>query len=154
MPLTTINGQLPLLVINNLDHLIIRKSKMGDISKYFSRNEFTCNCGCGFSTVDIKLIEVLQTLRYKFNKPVTITSGCRCLEYNEVAQKTANSNYIPYSSKSKHMQGIAADIVVEMVSASDVYRYLDLVYSHTLGLGKYDEFTHIDVRSKKTRWRN
>jgi len=126
---------------------------MGDITKYFSRKEFACKCGCGFATVDIELIEVLQTLRYKFNKPVTITSGCRCREYNEVVQRRANKNYVPYSSKSKHMQGIAADIVVEMVSASDVCRYLDSVYSDRFGLGKYDEFTHIDVRSKKARWR-
>jgi len=126
---------------------------MGDITKYFNRKEFACKCDCGFATVDIELIEVLQTLRYKFNKPVTITSGCRCIEYNEAVQKRAKKSYVPYSSKSKHMQGIAADIVVEMVSASDVYRYLDSVYSDRFGIGKYDEFTHIDVRSKKARWK-
>jgi len=125
---------------------------MGDITKYFSRKEFECRC-CDFATVDVELIEVLQTLRYKFNKPVTITSACRCREYNEVVQKKANSNYVAYSSKSKHMQGIAADIVVEEVSASDVYRYLDSTYPHRFGIGKYDEFTHIDVRSNKSRWK-
>ncbi|MBL4795874.1 MAG: hypothetical protein JKY50_00515 [Oleispira sp.] len=117
---------------------------MGDITKYFSRKEFACKCGCGFATVDIELIEVLQTLRYKFNKPVTITSACRCNDYNEK---------VGGSYGSKHKQGIASDIVVEMVSASDVYRYLDSVYSDRFGIGKYDEFTHIDVRNKKSRWK-
>lgn len=117
---------------------------MGDISKYFSRKEFACKCGCGFATIDVELIEVLQTLRYKFNQPVTITSACRCDEHN----KKVGGSY-----GSKHKQGIAADIVVEQVSASDVYRYLDSAYPDRFGLGKYDEFTHIDVRQNKARWK-
>ena len=117
---------------------------MGDISKYFNRSEFACKCGCGFATVDVELIEVLQTLRYKFNQPVTITSACRCDEHN----KKVGGSY-----GSKHKQGIAADIVVEQVSASDVYRYLDSMYGDRFGLGKYDEFTHIDVRQNKARWK-
>jgi len=130
------------IIITNVEKLRIKR--MDEISKYFSRKEFACRCNCGFATVDVELIEVLQTLRYKFNKPVTITSGCRCPEYNEK---------IGGSYGSKHKQGIAADIVVEMVSAADVYRYLDSAYPHKFGLGRYDEFTHIDVRPKKARWR-
>lgn len=126
----------------SLEHLKVKK--MGDISKYFSRQEFACKCGCGFATIDVELIEVLQTLRYKFNKSVTITSACRCNEYNE---------RVGGSYGSKHKQGIAADIVVEEVSASEVYRYLDNAYPHKFGIGKYDEFTHIDVRANKARWK-
>ena len=78
---------------------------MGDISKNFSRSEFCCKC-CDFSTVDVKLIEVLEIVRSQFKKPVKITSACRCEEYNYV---------VGGADSSKHKLGIAADIIVKDV---------------------------------------
>ena len=125
---------------------------MGDLTANFNRKEFACKCGCGFATVDFDLLLALKTIRAKFKKPITINSSCRCLEHNEAVQKEANINYVPYSSKSKHMQGIAADIVVKDVHPNDVYRYVDKLYSDKYGIGKYNGFTHIDVIQKKARW--
>ena len=42
------------------------------MSKYFSRSEFSCNCGCGFDTVDFELIQMLDGLRENFDKPIHI----------------------------------------------------------------------------------
>ena len=86
---------------------------MGDLSKDFSRSEFACGCGCGFATVDVKLLELLQVIRAHFKKPVAITSGCRCNEYNEK---------VGGSYGSKHKQGIAADIKVKDTKPEDVYK--------------------------------
>lgn len=144
MPLKTVNGQLPLVVINDLDNLIIRKDKMGDLSKNFSRSEFACKCGCGFQTVDVDLLAIIETVRNKYKKPVTINSACRCDEHNE---------NIGGSYGSKHKQGIAADIVVEGVDPSFVYAYLDRIYPTSYGIGKYEHFTHFDVRQIKARWK-
>ncbi|PHR55928.1 MAG: serine/threonine protein kinase [Robiginitomaculum sp.] len=116
---------------------------MGDLSENFSRREFSCFCECGFQTVDIELISVLEDLRAEFKMPITINSACRCENHNRL---------IGGSYGSKHKQGIAADIVIKGVSAVKVYKYLNKLYTNKYGIGKYDTFTHIDVRAKKARW--
>ena len=117
---------------------------MGDISENFSRSEFDCQCGCGFSTVDVELIKVLEVVRKKFGRSIKINSGCRCEEHN----KKEGGSY-----GSKHKQGIAADIVVSGVSPDKVYAFLDLFMPNSYGIGKYNSFTHIDVRKTKARWK-
>ena len=125
----------------------------GNLSNDFSRYEFACRCGCGFDTADSELVAVLQDIRDHFKGRVTINSGCRCVEHNEKAQKAANKNYIPYSSKSQHLIGRAADIIVEDTPPRALHFYLCEKYPDKYGIGKYDDFIHIDTRSKKAaRW--
>jgi uncharacterized protein YcbK (DUF882 family) len=119
---------------------------------YFKREEFACKCGCGFDVVDVELWKVLQNVREYFGKPVSINSACRCHEHNEKVQKEANPKYVPNSSKSKHMEGIAADITVSGVSPDKVADYLEKIYRSQFGIGRYNTFTHIDVRPGKARW--
>lgn len=116
---------------------------MGDISKNFSRSEFACKCNCGFATVDVKLLEVLEITRVNFNKPIKINSACRCSDHNL---------FIGGANKSKHMQGIAADIVVKDTDPSEVYKFLDLFQPNRYGVKLYSNFVHIDVR--ETKWRS
>ena len=115
---------------------------MGDISKNFSRSEFTCKCLCGFETVDVELLRVLEIVRAYFNKPVKINSACRCKKHNA---------YIGGALESKHMMGMAADIVVKDTKPELVYNFLDRYQPNKYGLGNYKTFTHIDVR--KDKWR-
>ena len=129
------------LIITNLDKLRIKR--MPEISDNFSRSEFACKCGCGFDTVDAELVQVLEVVRFKYNSPVHITSGCRCDSHNKK---------VGGSDGSKHKLGIAADIVVEGVPAVEVYRFLTSIFKSGYGIGKYDEFTHIDIRVDKARW--
>jgi uncharacterized protein YcbK (DUF882 family) len=117
---------------------------MGDISKNFNRLEFLCGCKkCGFATVDVELIGLLEEIRANFGSPVTINSACRCDQHN---------NKVDGSSKSKHKLGIAADIVVKDVKPFTVAGYIDCNYGDKYGLGRYNTFTHIDVRQTKARW--
>jgi uncharacterized protein YcbK (DUF882 family) len=116
---------------------------MGDISKHFSRHEFACKCGCGFATVDVELIEVLENLRETYQAPVKINSGCRCKKHNEA---------VGGEEDSKHMQGIAADIVVTGLSPAKVYQYLNLEHGGKYGVGEYAGWVHIDVRQELARW--
>ena len=113
------------------------------ISEHFDREEFACKCGCGFATVDIDLINLLEVVRNHFGKPVKINSACRCSEHN---------SSVGGSYGSKHKQGIAADIVVKGVNPMEVYRFIDSHMPNKGGIGMYDSFTHIDVRQKKSRW--
>ncbi len=113
------------------------------LNQYFDRSEFECRCSCGFSTVDVELLAVLTTVREHFNSPVTINSSCRCERHNELVGGTTGS---------KHKLGIAADIVVKGVSTGEVYDFLDRHEPNKYGLGWYETFTHIDVRTTKARW--
>ncbi len=114
------------------------------LNKYFTRDEFACNCGCGFATVDAELLQLVTVVREHFNAPVTINSGCRCEEYNA---KIGGAN------NSKHKQGIAADIVVKGVSAADVYEFIThYVGEYWAGIGEYESFVHIDSRPTPARW--
>ena len=115
--------------------------------KYFKRSEFACKCGkyCNGFPVEPneKLVETLETIREHFGVPVTVSSGIRC--------KTHNTN-VGGVSKSQHMEGTAADIVVKGVPVSEVVKYAETLMPKTGGIGTYKTFTHIDVRSVKERW--
>ena len=112
------------------------------ISEHFLRSEFQCKCGCGFDTVDTELINILEAVRNHFNKPVVITSACRCEWHNERFGGAA---------KSQHKLGRAADFIVVDVEPDDVADWLDSY--NAPGIGRYSTFTHIDSRSdRNARW--
>lgn len=114
------------------------------LSRHFKRSEFACKCGCGQDTVDAELLKVVEDVRDRFGKAVTITSGNRCKEYNKSVGGAENS---------QHLLGRAADIVVANATPTAIYEYLNAVHNSKYGLGKYTSFTHIDTRSgPKARW--
>lgn len=117
---------------------------MGNVSAHFSRWEFACRCGCSFDSISSELITVLEDVRRHFNAPVTINSGCRCATYNKKVGGVQNS---------QHVQGIAADIVVQDASPDAVASYLEARHPDC-GIGRYNTFTHIDVRGYAARWDN
>jgi uncharacterized protein YcbK (DUF882 family) len=116
---------------------------MGDISTNFNRSEFACKCGCGFDTVDKVTLDLIEKIRFHFAKPITITSGCRCDEYNKK---------IGGSKNSQHVKARAADIVVKDTHPHEVYDYINGLYPDQFGFGKYSDFTHIDSRTNSARW--
>ena len=114
------------------------------VSRHFSREEFACQClKCKPAAVDSELLTVLEGLRDYFLQPIIITSGWRC-----EARNKAEGGY----PASKHLEGIASDIIVSGVKPEKVYEYLDKTYPNELGLGKYEGFTHLDVRDNFARW--
>lgn len=115
---------------------------MGDISMHFNRQEFACHCGCGFAAVDKQLNDVLEDIRCYFNAPVMINSACRCVAYN---QKVGGAQ------QSQHTRGMAADIKVSNISANIVADYIEHKHDKC-SIGRYDTFTHIDVREVPARW--
>jgi uncharacterized protein YcbK (DUF882 family) len=123
------------------------------VSDHFDQSEFNCPCGCGqkWDKKD-ELLRILEDARSHFGRPVIVTSGERCFEHNEEVQKEADPDYVPGSSKSQHMLGTAADIVVVGVPAREVSRYLDAKYPKRFGIGRYNGFTHIDIRPYRARW--
>ena len=125
-----------------------KKGNSAQISKNFQYKEFDCQgkgC-CSTTIIDEKLVEYVQRIRDHFGKPVTITSPYRC----EVHNKRVGG-----ATRSYHMQGKAADIVVQGVSSREVAKYAESI--GILGIGLYETsadgyFTHIDTRTTKSFW--
>ena len=124
------------------------KGRSDKISKNFQYKEFDCHgqgC-CSTTIIDEKLVEYVQQIRDHFGKPVTITSPYRC----EVHNRSVGG-----ATKSYHMRGQAADIVVQGVSSREVAKYAESI--GILGIGLYETskdgyFTHIDTRTTKSFW--
>ena len=125
-----------------------KKGDSAQISRNFQYKEFDCHgSGCCSTTIiDEKLVEYVQRIRDHFGKPVTITSPYRCEVHNR---------RVGGATKSYHMQGKAADIVVQGVSSREVAKYAESI--GILGIGLYETsadgyFTHIDTRTTKSFW--
>lgn len=117
------------------------------VSKSFKRKEFACKDGCGLGLgdgdINPELIEVIQDVRDHFGEPVVISSGLRCQTHNK---------RVGGAPKSQHLLGTAADLRIAKVAPAKVYEYLNTKYPDKYGVGRYDTFTHIDVRPNKARW--
>jgi len=118
------------------------------LSENFYRHEFACRdadgspCACGLDTVDAQLVEILQALRDFFERPVRITSACRCLRQNRRVGGASNS---------QHLYGRAADVVVEGIDPKLVQEWAR--DNDVPGIGCYNTFTHLDTRSgPSARW--
>lgn len=139
---------------------------MGDLTRNLSRHEMACTDNCGYNTVDISLATTLQDCADYFSAHfasqiyLEITGPNRCIVHNEQVQKAHNRKYIPYSSKSQHLYGKAADFklfrrngaVYEQIPVLDIARYLETNYPGKYGIGRYPTFIHLDVREIAARW--
>ena len=125
-----------------------KKGRADKITANFQYKEFDCQgSGCCSTTIiDEKLVSYVQQIREHFNKPITITSPYRC----EIHNRRVGGGTLSY-----HMQGRAADIVVQGVSSREVAKYAESI--GILGIGLYETatdgyFTHIDTRTEKCYW--
>ena len=127
------------------------------------RFDYSCRCGCGLNTIDPKAIEIfwdyVEYFEEVYQRRLTpfVNRACSCVIHNEVIQKEANENYVPFSSRSKHMPNengicLAIDGGIEEVPPYQIYKYLDEMYPDTIGFFKYFWGIHYDVRGYKVRW--
>ena len=86
-----------------------------------------------------KLIEVLEWVREEGGvAPVLINSWYRDPDYNKVVGGVSNSMHLTLG---------AADIVKIGTSPAEVADLIDThPQAHLLGLGRYNTFTHVDIR--------
>lgn len=114
------------------------------LSEHFSENEFRCKC-CGElppGGIDPILLSRLECIRALFgNKPITITSGYRCLKHNQE---------IKGSTGSKHIDGKAADFQIKGIKPYELYFVVEKIF-HNGGIGIYKRHLHVDTGPKR-RW--
>lgn len=125
---------------------VYSKTKDGNkkLSTNFRVREFACSDGSDPIFISPDLVIVLQKIRTHFGKAVTITSAYRTPTRNKAVGGTTYS---------QHLYGTAADIKVNGVSPTKVAEYAEKLLPNKGGIGIYETFTHIDVRSVKARWK-
>lgn len=116
------------------------------LSPHFKVREFRCRDGSDKILIDDDLIKILEMIRERFGKPVTVTSGYRTATYNRACGG---------ASKSQHLYGTAADIVISGVDPLKVCQYAETLMPKSGGIGWYvgSRFSHIDVRATRSRWK-
>ena len=119
--------------------------KLYPIGSKFTTQEFGCPCGCGFGDkeehIDSNLINKLNMMRILYGKPMVVTSGARCTEYNASVGGTENSAHLPHYHTG---QCRAVDLLV----TESIQRFS--LVSHALGtgierIGLGSNFLHFDV---------
>lgn len=122
------------------------KTKDGNkkLSTNFKVKEFACTDGSDPIFIDSELVDVLQKIRTHFAKPVTITSAYRTPGKNKA---------VGGQTYSQHLYGKAADIKLKGIAPKTVAAYAEKLLPGTGGIGTYNSFVHVDVRSTKARWK-
>lgn len=110
---------------------------------HFKQSEFTCKCGCGLNRIDLRLVKILDEIREHYNKPIIITSGCRCSKHNRNVGGVQGS---------RHVLGKAADFYVQGISSAELLKYTQslvntgkLRYTYTNN-SNMNGVVHIDIQ--------
>lgn len=102
-------------------------------SRYFTRAELECKCGCGLLVIDTEFLGALNILRRALGRPLTLTSFTRCAAHNAAQGGKPTSD---------HLVGRGADIAV---SKSGVrFKLVSAAVGHginRIGIGK--TFLHL-----------
>jgi hypothetical protein len=126
---------------------VISYSLKADGEKYLTKNfqvkEFKCNDGTDPIFISKELPMVLQYIRMRTGKAVTINSGFRTADYNK---------RVGGVDASQHCYGTAADIAVKGYTPKQVAAIVREIMPDWGGVGIYSTFTHVDVRAEKADW--
>ena len=129
-------GRQMLIHLNRIDQHAIR------LSPYFTANEFASKDGAITIIIHKEMLDTLNKLREKLDRPIRITSGYRTPEHNL---------NVGGASRSLHLDGMAADIQVDGMTPDAVAIHAEMVGFR--GIGIYRSFTHVDVRTTPAKWR-
>lgn len=116
-------------------------------SKYFTKKELQCKCGCKQANMSKKFMARLDALRDTWGKPIYLSSAYRCPEHNNNVSSTGK--------KGPHTTGKAVDILIYGGHAHALLGFIiDFDFQ---GVGQHqkgkhaDRFIHIDDLGGKTR---
>lgn len=109
---------------------------------YFKRSEFDCGCGCGFNHIDVRLVKILDMIREHFGKPIIITSGVRCVNYNRKVGGVTNSFHVKNKAADFYVQGVNVYTVLAYCQTLVNQRVLNYTYTNNTNM---KGAVHIDI---------
>ena len=123
------------------------------LTRNFNLNEFASKDGADMPPEVFKNVVLvaknLQVLRDFVGQPIKVNSGYR---------SPAHNKSIGGASKSQHVKGKAADIVIKghkpEVVAEIIMELIKTGKMSQGGIGVYNTFTHYDIRGTAARWSN
>ena len=127
------------------------------ITNNFNLSEFTCNKLGKFNLQPepvpkelipncIELAKNLQIIRNEINEPITINSGYRSPQYNELIGGAKNSQHLQCKAadlKTKMKPSDLRDVIFELMNESNIMEG---------GLKAYNSFVHYDIRGIYKTW--
>ncbi len=128
------------------------KTESEYVTDHFKWSEFDCSDGTQvpkkYRDNVIKLAKNLEVLReFLGGYPLTINSGYRTTSYNKK---------IGGASRSQHLTAKAADVVSAQHTPNKIANTIEYLIKKGRmtqgGLGRYNTFTHYDIRGIKARW--
>jgi len=130
---------------------------MGDLCQNLSRREMACACGCGFDTVDIELVGVIQATCYHFadqmgaKVTLIVTGPNRCPAHNAETPGASKGSFHQFARAMDFKLFVDGNQIPPMA----VYTYLCGAYPGKYGVGLYSNRVHLDTRSNgPARWEN
>lgn len=115
-----------------------------EYTKHFSRHELVCRCGCNRVAMDPEFMRRLERVREIYGKPMTPTSGYRCIDHDEAVAKAHGRD----RGAAVHTTGKAIDIAIAGSDARLLIEIACLVGFTGIGVSQRDEygnrFIHID----------
>lgn len=118
----------------------------------FYADEFQCECGCGKSDIDMKIVWFLQYLRESTNEILNVNCGCRCEFWNATKKRSLTSS---------HLLSLAVDI--RMKSLRYRFLILDAIFKAPINfkysdngliptrIGIAQSFIHLDIDFNKVQ---
>ncbi|HSP66920.1 MAG TPA: D-Ala-D-Ala carboxypeptidase family metallohydrolase [Bryobacteraceae bacterium] len=119
--------------------------RVGATGPHFSEAELACH-HCGVNQCKQALVDALEAFRTIVGKPVVVDSAYRCPQHN------ADSGG---AVKSEHVEGLAADIRVNGISATELEAAARKIHAiRGIGRNDHQQYIHVDVRPTLTlaRW--
>jgi zinc D-Ala-D-Ala carboxypeptidase len=113
---------------------------MSYTSKYFRIDEYKCKCGeCGTCQISDNALYMFDRIRELYNKPMIVTSGCRCLAHNLKVGGSKSSAHVP------DKRGLCYALDIKCENSVDRFRLIKIALSlGCVRIGVAKTFVHLD----------
>ena len=109
----------------------------------FTGNELKCRCGCGRLNYDNEFLIRIQAFRYMLKRPMTVTSGGRCVKHNKTVGGEPTSCHECETKKATAIDFICNDLQQAYFLACDCGLFNEVIYYSKKG------FIHLALDRKQ-----
>ena len=117
------------------------------MTPHFSEAELRCRCNCGLVRFHPGFLNSLESLRAELNRPMSLTSACRCSEHNETVGGHPKSLHVGDVAMHPGQQGTLG-VDVEAAEGAFRGRLFAVAWKHgfSIGWNAKRKFLHLDRR--------